>query len=41
MKTKKADKAKTQTVVVKDLKARKNPKGGLLPAVIAQKNSNP
>jgi len=40
MKTKKAAGAKKQTVIVKDLKTRKNPKGGLLPAVIALKNGN-
>ena len=40
MKTKKSTGAKKPAVVVKDLKIRKNPKGGLLPAVIATKGGN-
>ena len=40
MKTKKATRAKKPVVIVKDLKTRKNPKGGLLPAVIATKGGN-
>jgi len=40
VKTKKTTGAKKPAVVVKDLKAKKNPKGGLLPAVIALKSGN-
>jgi len=40
LKTKKTAGVKRQTVIVKDLKTRKNHKGGLLPAVIALKSGN-